>query len=192
MTFFREKYRRMVDFRVNCRTVSMIIRPNITGMYRVFLLLGTNVGDRLRNLEEALRLINERTGQLVRKSSVYRTAAWGKTDQPDFYNQVAELLTRLQAEELLREVLNIERDMGRQRTEKWGERVIDIDILFFGNLQIEHDGLSVPHPQIAYRRFTLVPLAEIADTLIHPRLNKTINTLLSECPDTLPVTRLEL
>lgn len=170
----------------------MINGPNITGMYRVFLLLGTNLGDRSRNLAEALLRIEARAGQLVRKSSVYTTAAWGNTDQPDFYNQVLEVLTRLQAEALLEVVLGIEQEMGRVRLRKWGERLIDIDILFYGNLRIANGSLNIPHPQIANRRFTLVPLAEIAGTLVHPVLNKTIDTLLDECPDTLPVTRLDL
>lgn len=161
-------------------------------MYRVFLLLGTNLGDRSRNLVEALRRIEARAGQLVRKSSVYTTAAWGSTDQPHFYNQVLEILTRLQAEALLQVILDIEQEMGRVRLQKWGERLIDIDILFYGNLRIAHDNLNIPHPQIANRRFTLVPLAEIAGTLVHPDFNKTIETLLDECADTLPVTRLEL
>ena len=161
-------------------------------MYRVFLLLGTNLGDRLQNLSAALQHIDARVGPLVRKSSVYSTAAWGHTDQPDFYNQVVETLPRLQAEALLQEVLNIERDMGRVRIKKWGERLIDIDVLFFGNLHIQGETLTVPHPQIPNRRFTLTPLAEIAGTMVHPVLNKTIDTLLKECTDPLPVTRLEL
>jgi 2-amino-4-hydroxy-6-hydroxymethyldihydropteridine diphosphokinase len=156
-------------------------------MNRVFLLLGSNLGERQRNLASATELINLNAGQIVRASRVYITKAWGKTDQPDFYNQVLEILTRLEPESLLETLLDIEHQLGRIRQEKWGERLIDIDILLFGNEQHITPTLVIPHPQMHNRLFTLTPLAEIAGTVVHPVLNKSIDELLTECQDQLPV-----
>ncbi|WOK04965.1 2-amino-4-hydroxy-6-hydroxymethyldihydropteridine diphosphokinase [Imperialibacter roseus] len=156
----------------------------------IFLLLGSNQGDRLATLLEAGRMINERIGQMVRSSSIYATQAWGQTEQADFLNQVIEIESSLRAEEVLHQALEIEKHLGRQRIEKWGPRVIDIDILYVGNEVIKTDNLVVPHPQIPFRRFTLAPLTEIAPEFIHPTLGKNQAQLLSECADPLEVTKL--
>lgn len=156
----------------------------------VFLLLGTNMGDRNKNLITALNAIDPTVGTIKKKSAVYETAAWGKTDQQRFYNQVIEIETPLSSPILMEEILAIEQKMGRQRIEKWGERIIDIDILFFGQETIETAGLIIPHPQLANRRFTLVPLNEIAPNLMHPKLQKKIKALLKDCPDQLEVIRI--
>ncbi|MEQ9100250.1 MAG: 2-amino-4-hydroxy-6-hydroxymethyldihydropteridine diphosphokinase [Imperialibacter sp.] len=156
----------------------------------IFLLLGSNQGDRLATLLEAGRMINERIGQMVRSSSIYTTQAWGQTDQADFLNQVIEIESGLTAKEALNHALKIENHLGRRRVEKWGPRVIDIDILYVGDEIIKTDELVVPHPQIQFRRFTLAPLAEVAPNFIHPVLGKSQKQLLSECVDTLDVIRI--
>jgi 2-amino-4-hydroxy-6-hydroxymethyldihydropteridine diphosphokinase len=161
-------------------------------MKRVFLLMGSNLGDRQANLKAASDLLAATAGQIKSASAVYRTAAWGITDQPEFYNQAVEIATALSPDELLQKCLGIEHDLGRKRLEKWGERLIDIDILFFGDLVVQEEHLHIPHPQIPFRRFTLVPLSEIAAELWHPQLNKTISQLLEECPDELPVSKINI
>lgn len=153
----------------------------------IFLLLGTNLGDRLDNLRIARSEIEVHVGKILVTSSIYHTSAWGKTDQPDFYNQVVRLDSTRNSQEILKEILSIEERMGRKRFEKWGARLIDIDILFVGDAQIDTPSLKVPHPEIANRKFTLVPLADIARDFVHPSLQKKISDLLEECPDHLPV-----
>lgn len=153
----------------------------------IYLLLGSNENDRSHNLSRARLAVVNRIGSIVRLSSIYQTKAWGKTDQPDFYNQVIEIATSLSARECLVEILNIENILGRVRTEKWGPRTIDIDILFYHNLCVEETDLIIPHPGIPERRFTLVPLSEIAGEMIHPLIGKSIRTLLNECKDMLAV-----
>lgn len=155
----------------------------------VFLLLGTNLGDRLQYLNAATLQIEARVGKVLQKSAVYATAAWGLPSQPDFYNQVLRIQTDLSTNKLLHEILAIEHKLGRVRAEKWGARTIDIDILYFGGDVITEKELAVPHPAIAYRRFTLVPLVEISPKFIHPLLAKTNEVLLQECDDTLSVQR---
>lgn len=154
-----------------------------------YLLLGSNVGARHDNLGQALRALAAQSGRIIAVSSVYRTAAWGKTDQDDFLNQVVLVRTTLSPQALLETVLQIEVSLGRQRTEKWGPRTLDVDILFFGDEVIHSESLIIPHPGIPNRRFTLVPLNEIAPGLVHPITGKTVKQLLEECPDTLPVHR---
>ena len=157
----------------------------------VFLLLGTNLGDRASNLARAIGLLTGETVQIKGRSFIYKTAAWGKQDQPDFYNQVVEIATWLSPQQLLTYILTIEREMGRVRIEKWGERVIDIDILLYGEHVVESPSLTIPHPQLPFRRFSLVPLADLAASLVHPLTGKTISRMIDECPDTLEVIRLD-
>jgi 2-amino-4-hydroxy-6-hydroxymethyldihydropteridine diphosphokinase len=152
-----------------------------------YLLIGGNQGDRLARLALARDLITNAGGQILIASALYETAAWGKRDQPDFLNQALEVGTSRDAQAWLLTLLDIEEQMGRRRAEKYGPRVIDIDILFFNNSIIREPGLSIPHPEIQHRRFALTPLEEIAPFLIHPVLHKTIRQLLAECTDPLAV-----
>ena len=154
-------------------------------MARIFILTGSNLGNRLKFLETAKAELQERVGKLTQESSVYETAAWGKTDQADFLNQVLEFESELQPEEILQLNQEIEKEAGRNRKEKWGARELDIDILFYDNLVLNLPDLVVPHPQLHNRRFTLMPLAEIASYFEHPVFKKTVGELLKNCPDKL-------
>ncbi|WP_342086746.1 2-amino-4-hydroxy-6-hydroxymethyldihydropteridine diphosphokinase [Dyadobacter sp. OTU695] len=156
---------------------------------QVFLLLGSNLGDRPQVLAAAREAIGEQAGRIVSQSAVYETAPWGITDQPAFLNQVVEISTSLPPEDLLRIILNIEHDLGRVRYERWGARVIDIDILYFGQTVMDSARLTLPHPRIQDRRFVLAPLAEIAPDFLHPLLQKTSSKLLEDCPDTSAVSK---
>lgn len=156
-------------------------------MEGVFLLTGSNLGDRHANLMMAAQQIEQACGQIIQQSSVYQTAAWGKADQADFFNQVLEINTSLSPEVLLHTVLAIEQSMGRIRQEKWGARTIDIDILYYGSKIVEATNLSIPHPGIASRRFVLSPLNEIAPDFTHPVLLLSNQQLLAACTDSLAV-----
>jgi 2-amino-4-hydroxy-6-hydroxymethyldihydropteridine diphosphokinase len=149
----------------------------------VFLLLGSNLGDRLETLRSAQMLIGDRIGRVRSASSVYETAPWGVLDQPSFLNQVLIVATGYVPEEVLRLILEIEHELGRVRYERWGARVIDIDILYYQGMVIDSARLTVPHPRLHERRFTLVPLHEIAPDFIHPLLLKTTSQLLEACSD---------
>ena len=127
---------------------------------------------------------------MIRKSGIYQTAAWGKTDQPDFLNQVIEVETNFSAQKTMDAILDIESNMGRVRTEKNAPRVIDIDILFFNKELHDEPGLTIPHPALAQRRFVLIPLNELAPDFLHPLFHKTIQQLLIECTDTLNVKKI--
>jgi 2-amino-4-hydroxy-6-hydroxymethyldihydropteridine diphosphokinase len=154
----------------------------------IFLSLGTNIGNKAFNLAQASKLIGI-ISQITQKSSLYGTDAWGNTDQPAFYNQVLAINTTLRPEDLLENLLSIERELGRVREERWGPRVIDIDILFYNDKIIDSHHLTVPHPGIALRRFVLEPLAEIRPDFIHPVLQQTVSSLLASCKDPLSVTK---
>lgn len=156
-------------------------------MKGIYLLLGTNLGDRAKNLADARNLLKEQGIELKAVSSIYETDAWGIEDQPGFLNQVLEVATDLGPEALLKTILAVELEMGRVRIQKWGERLIDIDILYYQDQVIDTPELKVPHPQIPNRRFTLVPLAELAAEEVHPVLCKTQQELLAVCPDGLEV-----
>jgi 2-amino-4-hydroxy-6-hydroxymethyldihydropteridine diphosphokinase len=159
--------------------------------HRIFLSLGTNLGDRALNLKLAREGIEQRIGKIIATSSLYQTEAWGKNDQPDFYNQVLEINSLLEPETLLGELLRLEETMGRVRTEKWGTRIIDIDILLYGGQIVNTQHLTIPHPGIEHRNFVLIPLAEIAPAMLHPIHKKTIADLLMICTDPLIVKKLE-
>ncbi len=159
-------------------------------MYIAYLLLGSNLGDRLKYLSDASDLISLRLGTIKAMSSLYQTASWGKHNQPDFINQVLGVETLLNPEELLNGVLTIELELGRERNERWGSRTIDIDILLFGDQVIDQPALKVPHPFLHERRFSLEPLCEIAPNLIHPSLNRPLVDLLSDLSDSLLVKKL--
>jgi 2-amino-4-hydroxy-6-hydroxymethyldihydropteridine diphosphokinase len=133
---------------------------------RVFLSLGGNLGDPRKSMASALRLLAGDDGaDVVAVSSLYRTPPWGKLDQPDFLNAAAELSTSLSPHELLELCLGTEKKLKRVREERWGPRLIDIDILVFGDRVIQETGLEVPHPRMLERAFVLAPLAEIAPNL---------------------------
>lgn len=155
----------------------------------VFLLLGANLGDRQATFQRAIELLSERVGTITLQSSLWETAAWGLTDQPNFLNQVLLVSTELPPLDLLVQTQAIEMELGRVRKEKWGARLLDIDLLYYGSEILDFPQLKVPHPYIPDRRFTLAPLAEIAPDFIHPSLGMIQQELLSQCVDNSVVNR---
>jgi 2-amino-4-hydroxy-6-hydroxymethyldihydropteridine diphosphokinase len=159
-------------------------------MINVFLLLGSNLGNRELFLQQAVQLIEQNIAPVTKASGIYETQSWGKTDEPDYLNQVVQLQTELPAQTVLERILNIEIMLGRKRDVKWGSRIIDIDILFYGDKIINEPGLIVPHPELHNRRFTLEPLEELAPDLIHPVLKRSVFKLKKELKDDLIVKKL--
>lgn len=183
----------------------------------VYLSLGSNIGNRLKNIQTAIKLLKESGFDIIKTSSLYETSAWPvrdkspnglkrKTEQPNFLNLVLKGKTKFSPEELLQEIKQIEKTMGREKTEKWGPRIIDIDILFYNKKIINipelqpvksnpesfrgatplvgtFNGLTVPHPQLHNRAFVLVPLKEIAPRLVHPILKQTVQQMLNNLDD---------
>lgn len=159
--------------------------------HTIYLGTGSNLGHPEHNLTKARILCQECMGSLVRTSSLYRTAAWGIEDQPVFFNQVLCLETTLGPFSVLDAILSIEQQMGRVRQRKWGERLIDIDLLLYDQCIIRSPRLEVPHPYIAERQFVLIPLAEIAPDMQHPIHQRSIAELQRTSTDQLPVERVE-
>jgi len=147
---------------------------------RVYLGLGSNLGQREENLRRAIRLLGCHM-HLVRASSLYETAPWGYTDQPDFLNCVLEAETTLTPVELLALGQQVEREVGRQPTFRYGPRLVDVDVLLYGDQVVQEisPDLQIPHPRLAERAFVLAPLAELAPELPHPTLGVTIAALLA-------------
>lgn len=159
----------------------------MAGQKRYILLTGSNIGDRLLELETARQLIGQKIGAVDRCSSVFETAAWGNTDQGAFLNQIVSGITAKNALEVMRLALDIEKEMGRFREKKWAPRTIDIDLLFLDDQVITSEELTLPHPLLHQRKFTLVPLCEIFPDFRHPVLKTTMAELLAGLSDPLDV-----
>ena len=145
----------------------------------LYLSLGTNLGNRLANLQNAISSLPPKVSPLV-QSSVYESEPWGYSDQPAFLNQVISANTDLEPSVLLTFLKDTEVRLGRQQTFRFGPRLIDLDILFYDSLVLETSSLTIPHPRIAERAFILIPLAEIAPDLVHPVLGKSIQLLKND------------
>jgi 2-amino-4-hydroxy-6-hydroxymethyldihydropteridine diphosphokinase len=144
-------------------------------MNRVFIGLGSNVGDRLHHLQRAVKALGELPGTSVKKlSAVYETEPVGLKDQPTFLNAVVEIETTLEVKALYAAVKEIERAVGRVPRQRWGPREIDLDLLYYNDVVLSDSELSIPHPEVSSRRFVLIPLAEIAPEFIDPVRNKTV------------------
>jgi 2-amino-4-hydroxy-6-hydroxymethyldihydropteridine diphosphokinase len=152
-------------------------------LHHVVLLLGSNEGNSLQHLNFAEAEIKKWAGNITKASAIYRSEAWGKTDQNDFLNKVIVVETTLNPISLLQTLLTIEQSAGRIRTEKWGPRTLDIDILYFDDIVYKDDQLLIPHAGISTRKFTLIPLCEIIPDHIHPVTGKSNRWMLEHCHD---------
>lgn len=152
-------------------------------MHTVYLILGSNLGNRRAMLNTAIFSIGRFVGEVVSKSKVYETTPWGIAEQPNYLNQVLIVKTTLDPQQTLYEVLKIEKELGRVREIKWGSRIIDIDILFYDDLILDKEELKVPHPLLHLRKFVLVPLVEITPNFVHPLFQATVKDLLKKLAD---------
>lgn len=152
-------------------------------MNRVFLGLGSNIGDRKSHLDRALSALSSRLGRLSALSSYYETEPWGVENQEPYLNLVAEFETTILPLALLEITQEIETAGGRVRGRRWASRTLDIDILFYSKVVAHFPNLILPHPRIAERNFVLWPMSEIASDFIHPQLTRSINELKDLCPD---------
>jgi len=148
--------------------------------HTVYLALGSNLGDRLANLKQAIAALSPQM-EVKAKSRVYETPPWGHTDQPMFLNQALKVKTYVEAEPLLKHLKRLEIALGRKATFQYGPRLIDIDILFYDDLVLDTPSLVIPHPQLHERGFVLMPLNDIAPDLVHPTLKQTVREMLSLC-----------
>ncbi|MBP6794037.1 MAG: 2-amino-4-hydroxy-6-hydroxymethyldihydropteridine diphosphokinase [Saprospiraceae bacterium] len=153
------------------------------GSRSVILLLGSNLDEPIKQLKIARDLIGTQLAKIKKTSSIYKTAAWGNTDQPDFMNQIIEIISTRSAVKILAIIKNIEKVMGRISSIHWGPRIIDIDILFCGKEKINSKILTIPHPSIEDRLFTLIPLQELNPGFVHPVNRKTVGEMIASCND---------
>ena len=160
------------------------------GIHSIYLSTGSNLGPSIEILEMANCLIQKHIGNIKLKSAFYKTAAWGNTNQPDFINQVLNVHTLFTPLIILKKIEKIERELGRLRVEKWGPRIIDIDILLYDNEIIKTAELEIPHPEMLNRNFVLKPLLEIASKLIMPNSKQPLKELAKKNTDILPILRL--
>ena len=160
-------------------------------MVQVFIGLGSNLGDRMFYLHQALvEIANSRQISIKKYSSVYETEPVGKKEQPQFLNMVAELESTLLPQDLLQRLKEIENTLGRTHTEHWGAREIDLDILYYGSEVLNDEKLQLPHPEIINRRFVLVPMNELAGEFLDPMQRLSMKELLRRCSDTKTVRKI--
>jgi len=160
-------------------------------LHRAWLSTGSNLSDPVNRLAIAEDLLSERCGKIILRSPVYKTEAWGFESDYPFFNQCLCLQTTLSPENLMKELLAIEKDLGRERNGTgYSDRVIDIDLLYYDELVSKNEGLTLPHPRLHKRRFVLVPLADIAPELIDPRSGMRVWEMLSICRDDSKVQRI--
>lgn len=146
----------------------------------VYIGIGSNLGNREENCEKAVTLLTRKGIKVIKRSSFYETEPWGVREQPKFINMAVEAETRLEPEELLKTIKEIESNLGRRESIRWGPRTIDLDILLYNDLTVKTQDLKIPHPHIKDREFILKPLSEIAPDKIPPAFKKSIKTLLLE------------
>ena len=157
-------------------------------MIKLYILLGGNLGDKRKVFSEARAKLSQQVGTITNQSVLYETEPWGFQSDDIFWNQVLEISTALSPEEVLQQTQQVERELGRiRKANQYDSRIIDIDILFYGDQIIQTENLVVPHPRLQERKFALVPLCQIAPELIHPVIQKSIRQLLDECADALKV-----
>lgn len=156
-------------------------------MTDLYLLNGSNIGNRAYNLEKARHLLNEAFGEALKISNIYETHAWGKTNQANFFNQALQYQCNLAPLQLLKVIKEIEKKIGGDHKEKWAARLMDIDIIFYEELIFESDSLTIPHALMHLRNFVLIPLNEIAPKYVHPKLKITVSQILEKSMDKLKV-----
>jgi 2-amino-4-hydroxy-6-hydroxymethyldihydropteridine diphosphokinase len=150
---------------------------------KVFLLLGSNIGDKKQQLENAVKLIHKECGLVKKKSSIYETEPWKVEGQEVYYNMAIEIETTFTPDLLLARIKRIEKELGREKREKWAPREIDIDILFFGRKVIKQKDLQIPHPHMHERNFAILPMMEIAPEFKHPLLHHNMEELYLRSKD---------
>jgi len=161
-------------------------------MNKLYILLGGNLGDKRKIFTDSIALLTEQLGSITAQSAIYETEPWGFESEDLFWNQVLEINCQLSPIEVLKKTQQIEAVLGRTREkQQYASRLIDIDILFYGDQILALENLTVPHPRIQERKFVLVPLNEIAPEFIHPVYQKSISQLLNECPDQLKVVKVQ-
>lgn len=162
-------------------------------MIRCYILFGSNQGDKKALLEQACTLINNRCGLLAKQSSDYLSEPWGFEAEEWFLNVLLVVETEMKPDELMDELMEIERELGRVRhpeTKGYCSRTVDLDILYYGDQIIRTEKVTAPHPKLHLRRFALLPLCEIVPDFLHPVFNKSQKDLLDQCPDTSTIQQL--